>query len=284
MPQFKKNHTIPRCLIKEWAIETPSYSGTYVYEFEKDKIHFSSGKGQSAYSFAIEPDIYVAIKNEARIQTVENWLGGVENNLDIFLREIKKNHGSYLFKDKKNFDLLLLALFSLRHRSRYNLESIHEFLSKNADYKEKISSDQEEDLGILVLENFMHCTIEEAMHYGNCELIIAKNPRGHLILGDRPFLFDRKQDEYSFIPITPFHLLSIRKINEPSTYDLNDTALTDEMVHTFNKMIAENSRQWIVARSEEILKQYIPFTRAERQKETPFYEPVEYLKYGYKIS
>ena len=284
MPKFKDNHTIPCCLIKEWAVEGPVYSGAHVYEYTKDRIHFSAGNGSSPFSFAIESDIYVAKKDEKRIVAVEEWLGGIENTFSIFLREIKKNHGSYLLRDKKSFDLLLLALFSLRHRSRHNLESIRNFLDKNPDYKERIGSGNEENLDIVVLENFIHCTIEEAMRFANCELIVAKNLQGNLILGDRPFLFNQDQDDFSFIPITPYHLVSMRKINEPSYYFINETALTDEMVHNFNQMIAANSRRWIVARSEEHLKKYISFTKVEGEDETPFYEPVQQLLHGYKLS
>lgn len=284
MPKFKDNHTIPCCLIKEWAVEGPVYSGAHVYEYAKDRIHFSAGNGSSPYSFAIEPDIYVAKKDEERIVAVEKWLGGVENTFSIFLREIKKSHGSYLLRDKKSFDLVLLALFSLRHRSKHNLESIHSFLDKNPAYKEMIGSGNEDNPDIVVLENFIYCTIEEAMRFANCELIIAKHPEGNLILGDRPFLFNKDQDDYSFIPITPYHLVSIRKINEPSYYFINETALTDEMEHNFNQMIAANSRRWIVANSEDQLKKYIPFTKVEREDETPFYEPVQQLLHGYRLS
>lgn len=284
MPQFKNNHTIPRCLIKEWAIERSDYFGAHVYEYAKDKTHFSAGKGTGAYSFAIEPDIYVAQKDKERIVAVEKWLGGVENAFSIFLREIKKNHGSYLLRDKKSFDLVLLALFSLRHRSKHNLDSIHRFLDKNPDYKEMISSENEEDQDIIVLENLVHSTIEEAMRFARCELIIAKNQGGNLLLGDRPFLFNKDQDDYSFIPITPYHLVSIRKIDEPSYYYFNETALTDEMVHNFNQMIVSNSRRWIVATSEDLLRKYIPFTKVKREEETPVYEPVQKLPHGYKLS
>lgn len=283
MPQFKNNHTIPRCLIKEWAVEGPNFLGTHVYDYAKDKIYFSAGKGPSAYSFAIEPDIYVAQKDKKRIVTVEKWLGGVENTFSIFLREIKRNRGSYLLKDKKSFDLFLLALFSLRHRSKHNLDSIHTFLNKNPSYKEMISSENDENQDILVLENFIHSTIEEAMRFARCELIIARNQGGNLILGDRPFLFNNDQDDYSFIPISPYHLVSIKKINEPSYYYINETALSDQMVHNFNQMITTNSRQWIIATSEGQLNKYTPLAKVSHDEETPFYEPVQKLLHGYKL-
>ena len=283
MPQFKKNHTIPKSLIKEWAVEKSNRFGAYVYEYEKGNVHFSTAKGSSAYSFAIEPNIYVAQKDKKRIVVVERWLGGVENTFSIFLREIKKNHGSYLSRSKKDFDLVLLALFSLRHRSKYNLESIKHFLEKNPNYKEMISSDKEDNLNVVVLENFINSTIEEAMRFARCELIIAKNESGNLLLGDRPFLFDKDDDKHSFIPVTPYHLVSIRKTNEDPYYHFNEEALTDDMVHNFNQMIAANSRQWIVATSEAQLQKYIALTKVEREEETPIYQPVQKLIHGYKL-
>jgi hypothetical protein len=130
MPKFKNNHTIPKCLIKQWAVQGPDYLGTYVYEYKPEKSHFSAGKGSGSYSFAIETDIYVPKNEEERIDKIERWLGGIENTLSIFLRELKKNHNSVLLKDRKSFDLLLLALFSLRHRSKYNLQSIQNFFKE----------------------------------------------------------------------------------------------------------------------------------------------------------
>lgn len=282
MPQLKNNHTIPKCLIKEWAVKGPNYTGVYVYQYVKDKMHFSSGKGSGGYSFAIEPDIYVPQKDTERIVAVEKWLGGVENTLNIFLREIKANNNKHLLRTKRNFDMLLLSLFSLRHRSKHNLKSIANFLINNPDYKEKINS-EEENMSIVVLENFIHSTIEEAMRFENCELIIAKNQSGNLILGDRPFLFNEDQDDYSFLPLTPHYLLSIRKIQEPSYYFINENALTDEMVHNFNQIIAGNSREWIVASTEQQLNNYVPYTKVEREEQTPFYEPVQKLVTGYRL-
>lgn len=282
MPQLKNNHTIPKCLIKEWAVEGLNYKGVYVYQYVKDRIHFSSGKGSGGYSFAIESDIYVPQKNAERIIAVEKWLGGTENTLNIFLREIKSNNKKHLLRSKKNFNMFLLALFSVRHRSKHNLKSIGNFLIDNPNYKEKINSG-EENMSIVVLENFIHSTIEEAMRFENCELIIAKSQSCNLILGDRPFLFNEDQDDYSFVPLTPHYLLSIRKIRESSYYFINENALTDEMVHSFNQMIAQNSREWIVASNEQQLNNYVPYTKVEREEQTPFYEPVQKLVTGYRL-
>jgi hypothetical protein len=93
MPQLRNNHIIPKCLIKEWSIEGEIYRGVHVYEFAKDKIHFSSQQGTGGYSFAIEPNIYIAQKNESRIVVVEKWLSGVENTLTNFIGEVKTNLG-----------------------------------------------------------------------------------------------------------------------------------------------------------------------------------------------
>jgi hypothetical protein len=162
------------------------------------------------------------------------------------------------------------------------LDTIRNFLVTNPDYKGKISLDEEEDIDIVVLENLVNTTIEEAMRFSNCEFIICKNYNGNLLLGDRPFLFSQ-DDDYSFLPLTPHYLISIRKITETSYYSFNEEALTDEMVDTFNRMIAENSREWIVARSEEQLQRYITICKNKKQDATPFYEPVQKLIHGYKI-
>jgi hypothetical protein len=281
MAQKKNNHIIPKCLIKEWSTTNEKMKGVYVYNLKKDKIYFSSASGARGFSFAIEPYFYVPSHNNGRIYKVEEWLSGIEHTLAIFIKAMKSAaENESLLRSQSDFMKFLLALFSLKNRTKYGVESIKRFLLSNPDFKKLISSEENDNIDIVVLENLINSTTEDANAYSNCEIKLFKTENGLLILGDRPVVHNL--EGYSFVPLGPNYVLSIRQAPQLPTYERNDN-LTDDMIDIFNKWVAQQSRYWIVSNDRRQIEKYISICKEPKPNEQPQYTPVKHLVHGYKL-
>ena len=194
MPEKKNNHIIPKCLIRQWSTKQEKFSGVHVYELIQKKIYFSSGSGKRGFSFAIEPYFYVPTIKDERIYKVENWLASVENTLATFIKKLNEDADYSLFKNRQEFTKLLLALFSLKNRTKYDIQQIREFIHRNPNMKELIEMEQNREIEIAVMENLINATTEEAIEYSNCEIIVCKIKEGNILLSDRPFLHKLFED------------------------------------------------------------------------------------------
>jgi hypothetical protein len=281
MPEKKNNHITPKCLIREWTVDERGFSGVHVYELESNKTSFSTSKGKRAFSFAIEPYFYVPAINEERIYKVENWLASIEGTLAEFIRKINEDIDGMLFNSKEEFTKLLLALFSLKNRTKYDINTIREFVHKNSAMKERIQMGDKRETEVAILENLINTTTEEAIEYGNCEITVCRIKEGNIILSDRPFLH-KLLDGYSFVALSPYYFISIKKTLEDPMYFYNDS-INDDLIHLYNKMTAENARYWILSKSKKQLEKYIPYSSIPKKDLVPYYQDVKFLKNGYKI-
>lgn len=282
MPERKNNHIMPKCLIKQWESSETQGLGVHVYEIQKDKSSFSTGKGKRGYSFAIEPYFYVPELNSVRIHKVEKWLSSIEGTLATFLRKINQNLDQTLLPNDKEFFKLLLALFSLKNRTKYDIQTIREFLTSCPDQKKLIQVSDENDNEILVLENLIHTTTEEALEYANCEIIVCMNKEGKIILSDRPFLH-KVLDGYSFVALSPYYFIAVRKTSKEPMYFYNE-AINEDLIHSYNTMTAKNARNWIISAHKSILDKYIPYSNLPKKDLIPYYQEVKFLRSGYKIT
>jgi len=262
-------------------VEQELFSGVHVYELKDKKASFSTGKGKREFSFAIEPYFYVPVINNERIYQVENWLASIEGTLGTFIRKLNEDNEGTILKDKEEFTKLLLALFSLKNRTKYDIQTIREFVNKNPDAKELIQMEENRETEIAVLENLINTTTEEAIEFSNCEITVCKNRQGNIILSDRPFLHNLF-DGYSFVALSPYFFISLRKTKEDPMYYYTDV-LNEELIHFYNKMTAENSRHWIVSNSKEQLEKYIPYSLVAKKDLVPYRQEVRFLRNGYKI-
>lgn len=255
-------------------------SGVYVYSIEEKRLFFSSGNGKRAFSFAIEPYFYVPAINNQRFYQVENWLASVEQTLSNFLKHVNEDRDGFLVKNKDEFMKLIIALFSLKNRVKYDIEVIKKLVIANPEMKKIIEIEDDRDVEIAVLENFINLTTEEAMEYSECEITIFRNEQGNLILGDRPFLH-KILDEVSFIALSPYYFIALKKSAEPM-YFYNDS-LNEDVVDNYNLMVANNSRSWILSNNEEQLKKYVEFADSPKPNAEPYYQDIKFLKRVHKI-
>lgn len=282
VPDKKNNHIIPRCVIRQWNSTKENLTGVHVYELLKRKSSFSTGKGKRAFSFAIEPYFYVPTLKDERIYKVENWLGGIENTLATFIQKLNEDFDGVLFKSKEEFTKLLLALFSLKNRTKYDIQTIRDFVHRNPNMKKLIQMEENRETEIAVLENLINITTEEAIEYSNCEITVCKINKGNIILSDRPFLH-KLFDGYSFVALSPYYFISLKKTVEEPVYLYNES-MNDELIHFYNKMTAENSQHWIISTNKVQLEKYIPYSLLPKKDLIPYYQDVKYLRQGYRIT
>src|SRR5688572_10452790 len=190
MPKQKNNHITPKCLIRQWLTKKEKLSGVHIYESKAKRQYFSSDGGRRAFSFAIEKYYYVPQHKSKRIYHLENWLADIEGTLSTFIRALLNNVTGPILPTKTEYHKLLLALFSMNTRSKFDIEAIKKYMRKNPDIKAIVEMEKNRDIEIAALENMMNSTIELALGYDQCEIVVCKNNSGELVLGDRPFLFE----------------------------------------------------------------------------------------------
>lgn len=287
-PVKKNNHVCPRCLLREWTTTQNEREGVYVYEIPKQKYSFSTADGSRAFSFAIKEFIYVPEINGKRTNALEDWFGGFEGQLASFINKIKnRKEGEELIYGKNSQEViekwnkLLFAIFSLHHRNAHDLRLITKYLDENPQLKANIG-DGISNTQLLVLQNVVHSTMEEAIEYRKCDFIVMYNPSGNILLSDRLLFFEDITKQFIF-PVSPYHLIAISKSNhEVPSYMTQD--LPDSMVDSYNKLIAGRARDWMVSTKEDLLKKYAPLMKAHVENETPFYQEVKFLNQGIKFA
>ena len=281
MAEYKNNHIIPKCLIRQWSTQHNNLNGVHTYEGDIQREYFSSDGGKKAFSFAIEKYFYVPKFKDQRIYQLEKWLSDVEGTFSVFIKALLKGVTGPILKTPEEYHKLLLGVFSMNTRTKYDIESIKKFMLENPDIKKMVEMEEERDIEFAALENMINVTTELALEYNQCRIVVCKNESGDLILGDRPFLH-KAVDGYSFLPLHPNFFISIIKAPGQDYTYLDNT--DDKMIHLLNQKIAENSHHWIIAKDPTLLKEYIPSFHLPKNYVTPYFQPVQYLRHGYKLT
>jgi hypothetical protein len=278
----KNNHITPKCLLKQWKVVENGREGVHVYQTQKQKYSFSSAiAGQRSYSFAIEEYFYVPEINDKRTNALENWFSGIEATLDFALLQFNKHSEDHLLRNSQDFTKLLLALFSLKNRTKYDILKQKEHLLANPDLISKMGNGSRTDIDIIVLENLVNATTYESAPYFNCEIIVWKNRSGSLILGDRPFLLD-VVDGFSFLTLSPYYFITIKKTAKRPEFLYQET--DEKFVEFINKQMASHSRNWIVANDKNNLEMYIPILKSESDGDIPdlVLPEIPFMGYNFK--
>lgn len=272
--QKKNNHYIPRCLLKYWIVNNGNYNGVNFLNLQSKTIDFSSSVGKKPFSFASIDNLYVLSKENERLINLENWFEGLENSLSIFTNKVLRNDSS-LFKNLGHMNKFMMGLVSFEFRSRYFIEKGIEFLDSNPDIKSGFnwkSSFQ------IILENVVNATTDNANQLFPVEFIVWKSEIP-LLICDRPLMF-KIIDDYSFFPLTPNLILSFIKTSNQSTISYKNA--DEQFVISFNKMIVENARDWIVSTDKKILEDLLSNMDIRDYNDTVTFERLKTLIKGYE--
>lgn len=273
MADKKNNHYIPKLILKHWITKnTENREGVYVYDTAKEKIYFSSAKGKRAFSFAIVKDLYVPkIKGERRVE-LEDWFGGLESTLDKTILKLNSATQESLFTSEDELKKFLLALFSLKHRTKYVIEKHREFIEANPAKLKLISGRNDNNKELILLENIVNATTYDMLELSNFEMVVMKSKGISLILGDMPFL-ENIVDGFSFVPLTNKVFIGFRSIRESSYYTIQEPG--DQLVDSLNAAIASNSKYWIVSDNKFQIEEYKEKLKNNLDKES-LYTPITF--------
>ncbi|MEA4808703.1 hypothetical protein SDC9_32313 [bioreactor metagenome] len=269
----KKNHYVPRCLLKRWSLNNGTYDGVFVLNCLSKTINFSSAKGNKGFSFASIDNLYILDKNDVRYTNLEDWFSGLENTLSIFIDKVVKRETT-LFKDSAQLYKALMGLLSFEFRSRYLFQEGIKFIESNSKISAKFAG--KSSLQIL-LENSVNATTNKVNQLFPVEFTVC-NSAVPLLICDRPLLYNAF-DGYSFIPLSPYLLLSFRKSQGQSTIAYH--TIDDKTANSFNKQIIEAARDWIVSTNREELERISKSEKFEYSDEIIF-EEFRTLIYGYE--
>jgi hypothetical protein len=281
--EYKKNHTIPKVILKQWVSDQEGRQGVFIYDIDKGREYFSSSNGGRAFSFAITNYLYVPDIDGIKHPNLEKWKSGLESILATFIQRIKNKQVTGLANNNKEIAQILMSVISLDASSQYDIEMGYKFLEDNPEYKNLISDKPEREVKILLLENIVNSVAEtvggyEAIDFTLCTIA----DEDEFIYCDRP-LIDKPFDETSFIVLTKKILLAYKATKGISTILYRDC--NPLLVNTINEIMAERSRKWMIASDKAILDRYIPIIGSERwinskDKDSILYVPVNYLKNG----
>ena len=161
MAEYKKNHYIPKVVLKNWVTKGPSYEGIFVYEIETKKNMFSAAKGSSGFSFAIANDLYVPVLKGKRIVDAEKWLSGLEDALGAILPIVIS--GNDIKYEKQMVAVkFLMGLLSLQYRSEYVLSKFREAVEKDAEVQTFLNVHSNRTVDQVIVENIVN-SVEETM-------------------------------------------------------------------------------------------------------------------------
>jgi hypothetical protein len=271
----KNNHYIPKCLLKRWVTNNGKYDGLNVLDLKTRTIYFSSSTGRKAYSFASYDNLYILTQNSVRQKNLENWFDGLENSLSLFIDKASLSETD-LFKNLGHINKLVMGLISFEYRSRYFLEQGIQYLEENPKIKNGFNGKNSFQI---ILENVVNATTDKANLLFPIDLTVWKS-NIPLLLCDRPLMLD-KVDGYSFFPLAPNMLLSFIKAQDKST--INYQNLDDKLAISFNNMIVENGRDWIVSTDRKILDEIrLNFVNSEYNDSLKF-EKFKTLLTGYEF-
>ncbi|MVM39465.1 DUF4238 domain-containing protein [Spirosoma sp. HMF3257] len=281
--EYKKNHTIPRVILKEWVSKKDGLEGVFVYEIDKKKEYFSSAKGGRGFSFAITNFLYVPDIDGKKHPNLEKWKSGLESVLSKFIRSIKSQQVKGLVKDNAELALILMSIISLDATSKYDIELGYKFLIDNPEYKKLISGEPEREIKILLLENAVNSVNEEISNYEAIEFtVLTAGEDSEFIYCDRP-LISKPFDETSFIVLTKNTLLAFKNVKGTSTIEYKECR--PDMVDNVNQLMVERSREWIIASKQAILDKYKAIIGSDRwirsvKEDRIVYTPIKNLKHG----
>lgn len=270
----KNNHYIPRCLLKRWVKSNGKYDGVHVLNLHSKTIDFSSSSGKNAFSFASIDNLYILIQENNRQVNLENWFDGLENSLSIFIDKVSKSD-SALFKNLGHLNKLVMSLVSFEFRSRYFFEKGIEFLDNNPSIKSGFKGKSSFQI---VLENVVNATTDSTNLLFPVELTIWKSDIP-LLICDRPLMF-KIVDDYSFFPLTPNLMLSFIKTKSQSS--INYQNIDEKFAISFNNMIIENARDWIVSTDRNVLEELISRKDFGQYNDTVTFDKIKTLIQGYE--
>ena len=260
MTEYKKNHYIPKVILKHWITKGLKYDGVHVYDIEKQAFSFSSANGSSGFSFAIVNNLYVPILEGERVVSAEKWLSGLEAEIGKTLPQIVTG-GDIRYDSLLSATKFIMGLLSLEFRSEYLLKKFKEAIDADSKIQEFVGKKDGRTTDQIVVENIVNSVDEHFRRLSPIQIIVFQTTTSEFVLSDRPVL-DESYVGQRIIVLTPQIAISITQGHQQFEYKY--VTAQDDLVHSINEFITVNARSWIAAKSDVSLKKYQPLIGSER--------------------
>ncbi len=251
-PAKRRNHTVPKALLKRWLAEVDGTQGHWVLDCDTGKVTFKPG---TEASFAISEFRYVPVRapkgqTPYRDETVEDWFSQGENDLARITDHIL-NKQSLGGRDNAVGGFIQAAIL-LGFRSAYEYEMLESvMLSKEP----QLPGDE---IGRRVVDHFRAAYSHKLTQFANWDYLVIHNPGEALLVCDRP-MFDmtihRLRQEMLVIPLAPSLMLVATPPSDRGrqslSFSVSDKS-TREIATLANRFAVERARQFIVGRRDQL--------------------------------
>lgn len=285
---LRRNHYIPKFMLRYWASRPPgqSYTGVWTYEIATKKKSLANAQGGTAFSFAIVDDLYVPRIDDERATAIERWLADLEAALAAMARQMHAKSDPLRFKSLDDLRKAISALFALECRSPHTLERVRAAVENEPALVDVVGGQAEASPHQTALQNLISYVTEKTLAYWPPQIEILYVTQGGLLISDRPY-FNHDSLPQRFMVVTNKVFLAMEKSPRPSMqYRYNEA--TPGLVEQLNRHTAMEARNWIAAETEELLDRYILFVESEeyrryRASDRVVVEPVNRIATGWII-
>lgn|GEM_PF-2664139 len=275
MAEYKKNHYMPKVILKNWVVPGASYEGVHVYEIDQKKFSFSASKGGSGFSFAIVNDLYVPILEGERVVDAEKWLSGLESAIGSVLPTILSG-GEIKYSDHMMAVKFVMGLLSLQYRSEYVLSRFREAVEKDPEVQAFLGLHSDRTVDQVVVENIVNSVDDFFRQLLPVKMRIFQPTSGEFIVTDRPVIPEDYVGE-RIIVVAPKVAIALSK--GPPPFGFQYVPIDQGFVETINDILATQARSWIAGSSDEIVKKYTAVVGNEKWTKMKDSEKVETLPF-----
>ncbi|MEM9454550.1 MAG: hypothetical protein AAGF11_10250 [Myxococcota bacterium] len=290
MTEYKKNHTLPKMMLKYWVDPGAPHESTHVYDIRKKKKFLSTGRGKTAFSFAIQNDLHIPRIEGNRATALEQWFSNLEGSLADFIRQAHNMKVPFSFRTNTGFTKAIMGLVALEYRSRYNLDLIQKQLWNDSRLLSDLTSGDGTEPKRATLENLIHLVTERATAIRPTKFEFLHAPADiSWITCDRPCLDLTWESAPAKLVVLTNKTIAIYQQSSCAEDIIRHTTLEDhKAVEATNRDIALNARDWIVADSACLLDQASCITETTEWQESVDKDhlveiPVDHLATGWRI-
>jgi len=261
-PAKRRNHTVPKCLLKNWLEINGKKVGHWVLDCESGEIKFHEG-GEA--NFAVSEYIYVPSRHQNgkdyRDESLEDWFSGGEDKLSKIIDALRKGNA---IKPENVYEFIE-SVIALGFRSSYEIEEFKKILTSRSK------------------ESCRHSTDEYVFHYlkkiykakisqcKNWDYIILTGVSEKLLICDRPtydMSVGESPEDALAIPLAPDLLLfgSPPKDHTRENSTLSVIETKGNFAQNQNAMTIMRARKFIVGQHEQLQRIKHLFTSDEFEK------------------
>lgn len=273
--EYKKNHYIPRVILKNWITSGQYYNGIHVFEINSKQFSFSEAKGRGGFSFAMINNLYVPIIEGERVVNGEKWLSGLESAIGKILPIILMGN-EIKYPDNLTAVKFIMGLLSLEYRSEYLLSLFRSLVANDIDVQTFLGFHSNRTIDQIVVENLVNSVDDFFRQIIPVKMRILQPASGEFIVTDRPVIPEIYVNE-RIIVVSPKTAIALSKGTIPFGYQY--VPISEEFTNQINELLASRARSWIAGTSKIIVEKYSKIVGSDKWLELKNNEKVQMLPF-----